>query len=242
MGDPSNQSTSGAKIFDRRAEVQVAFLGRLDGLSTQPSTADAARLAFEANCAAIDGGPHTAPAVNRQVHSNRIVDVLEAPSDADGLFDAGSTARTAGAPLTIFTADCVPVLLARPGGAVAALHAGWRGLAAGILAEGVALFPDAARATAWIGPAIGACCYEVDDEVALAVARTCDASVIRPGHRHRPHLDLERAARLQLEHAGVRDVRVVRCCTHCDTRWHSYRREGPGQGRNHAFIWRATLA
>ena len=234
-------------LFDCRSEIRVAFLGRLDGLSTEPSTADAAHGAFVSCC----DPAAAAPAINWQIHSDLIVPVSEAPREADGLFDPGPRATSTrpgsaadaaargGSPLTIFTADCVPVLLGEPAGATAALHAGWRGLAAGILGKGVSLFDDPVQLTAWIGPAIGACCYEVDDDVALAVARTCDASVVRPGRRERPHLDLERAARLQLQVAGVRDVRVMRCCTRCDSAWHSYRREGPGQGRNHAFIWRS---
>ena len=225
-----------AKFEDARANVRVAFLGRVDGLSSQPSTETAARRALDLLGVGVDGASDVAsPSINRQVHSTRIIAAEDAPAQADGLIERGRTARPA---LTVFTADCVPVLLGSAGGPIAALHAGWRGLAGGIIGKGVAEFSEPARATAWIGPAIGACCYEVNDEVALAVAQCCDASVIRPGRAARPHLDLERAARLQLEVAGVRDIRVIRCCTHCDVDWHSYRREGPGQGRNHAFIWR----
>lgn len=226
-------SASPGAFFDERAEIRVAFLGRIPEVSTLPSTAAAAQRAFEARVAP---RPHE-PALNRQVHSTRVVAAADAPSDADGLVDPGPGA---GAPLVVFTADCVPVLLGEAGGSIAALHAGWRGLAGGILGEGVTRFDAPSQVTAWIGPSIGACCYEVDDDVALAVARRCDASVIRPGRGQRPHLDLERASRLQLEAAGVRDIRLQRCCTQCASDWHSYRREGPGQGRNHAFIWRAA--
>ena len=99
---------------------------------------------------------------------------------------------------------------------------------------------EPARWSAWIGPAIGACCYEVGDEVALEVAAASAPEVVVPGRAERPHLDLAAAALAQLRRAGVGAVVRVAACTHCDetTLW-SYRREGKGAGRNLAFIWRA---
>ncbi|KAB2959206.1 MAG: polyphenol oxidase family protein, partial [Thermoanaerobaculia bacterium] len=108
-----------------------------------------------------------APAWLRQVHSAR---VLEAAAGACGEGDALVTGR-AGVAATVATADCVPVLLAVPG-AVAAVHAGWRGVVAGVVPaalERVRERGDLARAVAWIGPSIGPCCYEVGEEVAAQV-------------------------------------------------------------------------
>jgi polyphenol oxidase len=175
----------------------------------------------------------------RQVHS---ADVLPAVAGECGAGDALWTGER-GLALSIATADCVPVLLAGPEG-LAAVHAGWRGLAAGILPEAVetvagALGAEPARWSAWIGPAIGPCCYEVGEDVAAEVARASAPEVVVPGRAERPHLDLAAAAHAQLRAAGVGAVARVAACTRCDqeTLW-SYRREGKGAGRNLAFIWR----
>ncbi|HEX2164551.1 MAG TPA: laccase domain-containing protein, partial [Thermoanaerobaculia bacterium] len=100
--------------------------------------------------------------------------------------------------------------------------------------------PDPAGWTAWIGPALGPCCYEVGEEVAEAVAAASDPAVVsRPAAGARPRLDLAAAARRQLAALGVEDVRTVAACTRCeaDLLW-SYRRDGRRAGRNHAFIWK----
>ena len=92
-----------------------------------------------------------------------------------------------------------------------------------------------ANSTAWIGPTIGPCCYEVGEEV----AGQFPAEAVVPGPAGRPHLDLVAAARLQLGSAG--EVRTVADCTRCEgERLYSFRREGRGVGRNVAFIWRRT--
>jgi YfiH family protein len=146
----------------------------------------------------------------------------------------------AGLALSVVTADCVPVVLADPvAGRVAAVHAGWRGVVAGVVAEAVrALDVPPEELAAWVGPAIGACCYEVGEDVAGEVASVAgeECVMVRPGRR--PHLDLVAAVRSQLVDAGVPAPRVVLRCTRCDpeTLW-SYRREGRGAGRNHAFVW-----
>ncbi len=159
---------------------------------------------------------------------------------------------TPGLALSVVTADCVPVLLAGPDGKLAAVHAGWRGIVAGIIGEtlkaAVDADPDGISPdwSAWIGPAIGQCCYEVSEDVAAEVVAASSPEVSRPGrpgHSGKPHLDLVLAARRQLEAAGVLPERVeaVPACTRCDEeRLYSYRREGKGGGRNIAFIWRSA--
>ncbi len=143
---------------------------------------------------------------------------------------------------TVFVADCVPVLIAA-GDSVAAVHAGWRGLARGVLASAVHelsrdSFRDGTLAEAWIGPAIGPCCYEVGEDVAVQVeARSCAEAVVRrPGRK--PRLDLPLAASRQLADLGVRQVSTVRRCVRCSPGWWSYRRDGVRAGRNFGFIWR----
>jgi YfiH family protein len=177
-----------------------------------------------------------------QIHSAR---VLEASAGSCGEGDA-LVADRPGLALSVVTADCVPVLLAScdRGGPIAAVHAGWRGIAAEIVARTLdRLAVPAASLVAWIGPAIGPCCYEVGPDVAERVARVSTPDAVRPSPDSaavpgNPHLDLRRAVRAQLEAAGVEDVRSVECCTRCHPRelW-SYRREGERAGRNYSFVW-----
>lgn len=187
----------------------------------------------------------------RQVHGTRVV-VLgrDATPDADvGEADALVSEREA-LPIGVVTADCLPILLATPAGRVAAVHAGWRGLAAGVIGEALAalgaLAPEGlAGAAAVIGPRVGAACYEVDEPVVAALARrfagAVDAAIAetRPGHWQ---LDLAVLAREDLRRAGLAEERIAALagvCTACDAeRFHSYRRDGPGSGR--LFHWIAA--
>ncbi len=148
----------------------------------------------------------------------------------------------AGLALSVITADCVPVLVAGPGG-LAAIHAGWRGIVSGIIeATLLKMKGRPGEWTAWVGPAIGACCYEVDAEVAAQVVGASGPEIAIDaidGPAGKPHLDLPGAARMQLERAGVGEVIVLPRCTRCDeAKLWSYRREGKGAGRNLGLIWR----
>ncbi len=177
------------------------------------------------------------PAWLRQEHT---ATVRDAHLGNNGPGDALVTTQSRLA-LTVVTADCVPVLLASDQG-LAAVHAGWRGIAQSILAAACERLPgrrSEATITAWIGPAIGPCCYEVGDDVARQVCAASSEGVVRGGPRGRPHLDLIAAARIQLERYGKVLVHAVAACTRCDSaRLWSYRREGPAAGRNVAAIWR----
>lgn len=175
----------------------------------------------------------------KQVHS---ATVLPAAAGSCGEGDA-LVSGDPGLALAVATADCVPVLLAGPAG-VAAVHAGWRGLAAGVLPAAVrAATPAPDRWTAWIGPAIGACCYEVGDDVAERVAAASSPEIVTQGPAGRPHLDLSAAARRQLAAAGVGTIHLLLHCTRCDAeRLASFRRDGKAAGRNYAFVWRETAA
>jgi YfiH family protein len=180
-------------------------------------------------------------AVPRQVHGTRVA--LGDPDDRPEA-DALVTARP-GLAVGVVTADCVPVLLVdRRVRAAAAVHAGWRGAAAGVLeaalAELTARFGsrvDDVEAVA--GPAISGCCYEVGPEVpaafrARAGATVAAACTVRGG---RDHVDLRIAARLLLAAAGVRAVAIVGPCTACGGgAYHSYRRDGARTGRQLSFV------
>jgi polyphenol oxidase len=127
-------------------------------------------------------------------------------------------------------ADCLPVALGCEG-AVAMLHAGWRGLAAGVLEEGVRALRELDghdQIVAVIGPGAGVCCYEVGPDVQAAFGAA---------HRHGRRIDLRAIARERLLDAGVTQVRDVPACTICDERFFSHRREGPRAGRQAGIAW-----
>lgn len=169
-----------------------------------------------------------------QIHSSKVV---EARPGGCGEGDALITRRR-GLALAVGTADCVPVLLGNEK-EVAAVHAGWRGIVAGVVGETLAAMASDPRGlTAWIGPAIGPCCYEVAPEVAARIAGASAAEVAVEGAGSRPHADLPAAVAWQLRAGGVTDLRTVEHCTRChpEELW-SFRRDGPGGGRNLAFVW-----
>ncbi|HEY4997378.1 MAG TPA: polyphenol oxidase family protein [Solirubrobacteraceae bacterium] len=143
----------------------------------------------------------------------------------------GQATNVRGLAAIVLSADCLPVALGCDG-AVAALHAGWRGLAAGVLEQGViALRELGAREgqiTAVVGPGAGPCCYEVGEEVHVAFAGR---------HRHGQNIDLRAIAHERLLAAGVAEVRDVQACTICDERYFSHRREGRRAGRQGVAMW-----
>lgn len=205
----------------RRGDVEVRFTGR---------GPDGERADVLGRIEA--GAPPVAWA--RQIHS---AIVLPARPGRCGEGDAvyGDAPDLA---LSVITADCVPVLLAGPDGRLAAVHAGWRGLVGGVITETLKAAGGGPGWTAWIGPTIGSCCYEVGEDVAEQVRAASGPEAVVPGPS-KPHLDLVAAARRQLADAGVTEVHPVPACTRCDAeRLYSYRREGKGAGRNVAFIWR----
>ncbi|MCB1053971.1 MAG: peptidoglycan editing factor PgeF [Acidobacteria bacterium] len=174
----------------------------------------------------------------RQIHSDRVVEATPGQSgDGDALL-----AREDPLALCVVTADCVPVILAGDG-CIAAVHAGWRGLVAGVIPAALDRLGPVQDLEAWIGPAIGPCCYEVSDDVADQVVAASDPGVRSQGPAGRPHLDLQAAAHHQLTAGGVGEIHVLERCTRChpEDLW-SYRREGPGAGRNLAFVWRRSHA
>ncbi len=151
-------------------------------------------------------------------------------------------ARSAGDAVGVRVADCVPVLLADPDtGAVAAVHAGWRGVAAGVIASAVKEAAAAGSTTrlAAIGPCIGACCFEVGADVAEQIAAASRPEVVIRREGDKAHIDLRAAVRAQLRDAGLADESIddVAGCTRCEpSRFFSYRREGERAGRHLAVI------
>jgi YfiH family protein len=162
--------------------------------------------------------------VAHQVHATAIATDDAPLADADG-----QLTRTADAAPTGMVADCLPEAIAGPEG-VAMLHAGWRGLAGGILAKGAAALGGGRKAAA-IGPGIGVCCFEVGDEVREAFA---DHQVAQRGG----HLDLKAIARRQLRAAGVEQVEDCDLCTACEAElFFSHRRDHGVTGRQAGIAW-----
>lgn len=174
----------------------------------------------------------------QQVHGSTVV-------DADQLADVAqadaSVARKAGTVCAIMVADCLPILLAdRKGGCIGAAHAGWRGLAGGVIGNTVtrmAIPPE--RLVAWIGPGIGPGAFEVGDDVleAFCSAAPENRDAFKPQKPGKWLCDLPALARRALQRAGVTSIHGADLCTYNDSkRFYSYRRDRV-TGRMAALIW-----
>jgi YfiH family protein len=186
--------------------------------------------------AALVGVPRGRFAQGRQVHGARVVRV-DAPGGEVQEADGQATGLR-GVACAVLTADCMPVALAADG-AVAMVHAGWRGLAGGVLEEGLEAVRDlggAGDVVAAIGPAAGGCCYEVGDEVREALGvdvagRVCENRFI----------DLKAIARERLVAAGATRVHDTGLCTMCSDRslFFSHRGDQGRTGRQGGVAWRS---
>jgi YfiH family protein len=196
----------------------------------------AAALGFATDRVAIAHQVHGAALIDHADPSSRFCSFAsyergeERREPAVAIVDADGHVVTAeGTAALVFVADCVPVALAGPG-RVAMLHCGWRGLAAGIIAKGVAAIgaTDAA-----IGPSIGPCCYEVGGEVLASFER------LGEGIATNRMLDLPGVARRLLAEAGVERVEASGLCTSCEPElFFSHRRDSGRTGRQAGLVWR----
>ncbi len=214
---------------------EVVFSTRLGGVSEGPfASLNLGRLTdddpahVEENrrrLVAEAGGALERMTMNRQTHSTTVRSATagERGEPGDGLWT-----DEPGLPLLALAADCLPLALARAvagGPGVAVLHAGWRGLLAGIVEAGVAALGG--RQTAAIGPSIGPCCFEVGEEVAEPYRDRFGADVVS-GRR----LDLWTAAERALREAGVERIERVDLCTACNPElFFSHRRDHGLTGR-----------
>jgi YfiH family protein len=187
----------------------------------------------------------------RQVHGADVRLLPAAEAERAPFFAAEIGARPAadalitdqpGAAVAVAVADCMPVLIADPvHRVVAAAHAGWRGLAAGVIENTVAELrqrygSDAGDLVVGIGPSIGPCCFEVGPEVIEAFAARGYQAEARPSgtDRGRPHAALGKVAAAILERLGVPEAQVADAalCTRCHSEWlWSYRKDGDAAGR-----------
>jgi YfiH family protein len=202
----------GLRGFVRGYQVHGTVVGRV--------FADGSRPGLPNVLDRLDGAPPGLPnALDR-------LDGAQPPSfQADGHAIA---APTVGA--MVLCADCIPVVLGAQG-AVASVHARWRGLAAGVLEQGVRALREVGaqgEVVALVGPCAGACCYEVGDEVHAAFGGA---------HRNGRRIDLRTLAHERLLAAGVAEVRDASACTICDERFFSHRREGARAGRQAGVAW-----
>jgi polyphenol oxidase len=225
--------------------ARATFSTRLGGVSSQPFdslnlgilTEDEPDAVLENRrrfAAALDLAPERI-AIGRQVHGAELAThpASQAPSPfAEPGVEIpevdGHVVSEPGLAALVFVADCLPVALSGPGG-VAMLHCGWRGLAAGIVARG-AVAIEATHAA--IGPGIGACCYEVGNEVLEAFGGLGDG--VADGRM----LDLAEAARRLLREAGVEQVESAGLCTSCEGElFFSHRRDAGRTGRQAGLVW-----
>lgn len=176
----------------------------------------------------------------RQVHGTAVADADHAAPESAPEADA-AVARRHGTVCAVMVADCMPVILAHEAGdAVGIAHAGWRGLAAGVIEATLdALHAPPPRVIAWLGPAIGPNAYEVGDEVREEFLRRDAeaASAFRPARPGHWLLDLYTAARQRLARAGVERVLGGGYCTHSEpARFFSWRRDRAAE-RMAALVW-----
>lgn len=174
----------------------------------------------------------------QQVHGIRVIKA----DQADGLEQADASFSDQDRTVcVVLTADCLPVLFCGDAGQViAAAHAGWRGLQAGVIKQTVAAM-NCREISAWLGPAIGPAHFEVGDDVRSAFV--CDSPKARDAfieHGSGKWLaDIYRLARLQLTELGIEQIYGGNYCTVSDAqRFYSYRRDGATTGRMASLIWR----
>jgi YfiH family protein len=215
--------------WDGPGPYAVGFTTRAGGVSEGPFASlnlgtkrdDPERVAENRRraCAAL-GLDASRLAVNRQRHSPTVHRAEPGVRDEPG---DGLWTDEPGLPLLALGADCVPIAIVSANGrpTIAVVHAGWRGLAEGVVAAAVAALGEGAKA-AVVGPAIGPCCYEVGPEVSSLF----DADLTR-----NRILDLWSAAERALRRAGVERVERVDLCTRCNPElFFSHRRDGPVRG------------
>jgi YfiH family protein len=219
--------------WDAPGPYTVAFSTRLGGVSAGPfeslnlgrSTRDDSANVDENRrrlCAALGIEPECL-ALNRQVHGATVkrAEEGERTQNGDGLWT-----DEPGVPMLAFSADCLPIALARVNGnpRLALLHAGRMGLLEGILQAGAAALDGPAAAI--VGPGIGPCCYEVGEDILAAYRARFGPDVVWGRN-----LDLWSAAERVLHEAGVETVERLDVCTSCDDRFFSHRRDGAITGR-----------
>jgi len=227
--------------WDRPANVHVAVTDRLGGVSDAPFGAfNLATHVGDSEACVLENrrklihclGLETSPFWLDQVHGAEILRIeqkSQCGTKADGVYT-----QSAALPLAIMTADCMPILVCdREGTQIAAAHAGWRGLASGIIENIVGQFTTR-DLLVFLGPTIDVCHYEIDDAVKKQF--NCAASFLPSKERGRWMFDLYHEASQQFESLGISKITMQRRCTYCDESLYSYRRDVQ-TGRFASLIW-----
>ena len=228
-------------------------VGRYAGLNVSYRVGDDNKVVSQNVCdVKLAMGIHDGKIVTmQQVHGDNLIEVTDKQMKEAGAADALVTAEN-GVFLGVLTADCVPLLFIAPKQRLAAaVHAGWRGTLAGIASKTVDDFMSRYGVAAGdlevaLGPSIGVCCYEVNDDVATPLmkkwgALTTPSIAMKDG---KPHINLSRLNRDILRAAGVPGTQLFQIgpCTSCAAEeFFSYRREGGETGRQIGVVgWQAT--
>lgn len=181
----------------------------------------------------------------KQVHGARVIEARDASGAQGREADAviGRASPPARVAVGVRVADCVPLLAADEGsGDVAAIHAGWRGVVAGVVPAAIDLLVGRRRAglIAVIGPCIGPCCFEVERDVAASISGASHGATVVVAERgEKAHVDLRAAVRAQLLAGGLSADRigdVPGCTKHEAARFHSFRRDAANSARMLAAI------
>jgi len=241
--------------FGHAEGVEVYFTTRAGGVSTGPFTGCNLDPKGDDDAEAVSANQREVLAalkleglfLPRQVHGRNVVSAERVSGGfvfgKDGDAVAGSLPD---APLGVMTADCLAVMLySPPGPVVAAVHAGWRGIVQGVLPEALSfvgsLGGDISRTKAFLGPAIGPCCYQVESQVAEQIAAASGPEAVLPGVEGGVRVDLAAAAGRQLAAGGVDPANVLSCglCTSCNPElFFSHRRDEGRTGRMAGIIIR----
>jgi YfiH family protein len=243
MNLPKPFYTAGVHIGIDLPGGQARFTTRRGGYSSGPYASlnlgrwtDDRPESVERNRAALAAALGVRLVSGRQVHGAAVQRLRTAPGERSTPVEAdGQATASPGLAPMVLTADCLPIALGTEG-VVAMLHAGWRGLAAGVVAEGVRAIRELGGSgplAAAIGPGAGPCCYEVGDEVHAQFVRF--GATARRGR----NLDLKQVARSELEAEGVDAIHDAGLCTICSepTLFFSHRRDRGLTGRQAGIAW-----
>ena len=216
------------RLLSQRSAVVHGFTGKRNGAGEPLDLGSGRNAEAWARASSAIGTGGWPVAWLQQVHGDRVRQVSVAGFQGEG--DALVT-ETPGILLAVRTADCVPIAVAGDR-IVAAIHAGWRGLGAGIVEATLQVLENRGPLAAVVGPAICGSCYEVGKEVEDVLAKRAERGVFSTRERH---VDLGALAVHLLRRAGVETERIA-VCTRCGVGLHSHRRDGEAAGRQAGFV------
>jgi YfiH family protein len=232
----TSPASSSSPILITLGPARVCFTGRAEGdLGHGGEYVHAVDPAVEARRRAVVDRPWS---WLRQVHGDTVL-VVDGPGSGAGAVADASATTNGTAALAVLTADCAPIALAAPEGVVAVVHAGWRGLVAGVIDAAARTVRDlgGSRIEAALGPCIHPGCYEFGAGDLDAVAAACGPAVRSRTTEGRPALDLPTAVRTMLTRAGVELAYDAGTCTACAGDRYFSHRARQDRGRQGVVAW-----